>query len=428
MVKATRHFSGYNGEILDRPEVELVMGDARTFVERTRREYDLIYLNLVYTQAAEPAGQALVENYIFTRQAFRAYLDHLAPGGRLAIISHSALEGSRAALTALQALADMGTPLPQTLDHMTLWMTPHQDPTLRTSVLLLGKEPFRETALNELERRTQQQLMKPLFVPHRYEFPFAPFRTGMSMDEFVEEDTPYDLSPTDDDQPFFFKLDSGLPSPIQQALRAAAALSAALLLLSVWSANRPGGRRRWRGFVIYAALIGAGFMLVEIPLIQRFQLLLGYPVHSVAAVSGTLLLAGGLGSLLSQGWPETSLLRRVIMAALWISAVAFVYRLVLPSLVRELLAAQLAWRVLAIIGLTALLGIPMGIPFPSLLRLACQYQQQVALLLAVNGAFSVLGSTLAVVVSMTWGFRWAMMAGGILYVLLAVLAGAIRRA
>ena len=65
-------------------------------VERTNDAYNLIYLSLVYTQAVEPASQALVENYIFTREAFKTYLNRLAPSGRLTIVSHNALEGSRA--------------------------------------------------------------------------------------------------------------------------------------------------------------------------------------------------------------------------------------------------------------------------------------------------------------------------------------------
>lgn len=63
----------------------------------------------------------------------------------------------------------------------------------------------------------------------------------------------------------------------------------------------------------------------------------------------------------------------------------------------------------------------MGIPFASLLRLAGQYRQRVALLWAINGAFSVLGSALAVVLSMTSGFSGALTVGATLYLLLAVL-------
>lgn len=426
MVKATRYFSDYNGHILERPEVQLVVGDARTFVERTSNRYDLIYLNLVYTQAAEPASQALVENYLFTQQAFRAYLDHLAPGGHLAIVSHNALEGSRAAITALQVLAGAGKSLPQALRHLALLMYPDSDPTQRTTVMVLGREPLQAEEIRRLAAGARRLGLHPLFLSGLFEAPFAPLLQGSSLREFLAGDPTYDLSPTDDDRPFFFKLDPGLMPPIVQALLIAAILAAFLLLLALWQVGRgrrSGSRRRWVALVLYMALIGVGFMLLEVPLIQRFQLLLGYPILSVVSVLGTLLLAGGLGSLFSQRWPVEHLLRWVMGAALLIGGVALLYRLILPPLVRHLLTASLAWRILATVGLTALLGVPMGIPFPSALRLAGEHDEQgVPLLWGVNGAFSVLGSTLAVVMAMTWGFGWAMTSGVALYLILAVLA------
>ena len=58
----------------------------------------------------------------------------------------------------------------------------------------------------------------------------------------------------------------------------------------------------------------------------------------------------------------------------------------------------------------------------SLMRMAGQVRQRIALLWAVNGVFSILGSVLAVVISMTWGFSWALLLGALLYLTLAGLA------
>lgn len=424
VVEVTRHYGDYNGHIFDLPQVELVEGDARTFVERSDAHYDLIYLNLVYTQAAGPGSQPLVENYVFTWQAFEAYLEHLKPAGQIAIVSHNALEGSRAALAALQAFEEMGIPPAQALDHLAIWMYPAPDPTQRMSVLLIGKQPLGQDLLDKLKAGAQRQGLRSLFVPHDNELVFIPLREGGSLDDFVDADAEYNLSPTSDDQPYFFHLDYGLPRPVQSAMLTAAIFAAGLFLAGclVVPAGAKGRLAPWVAMIAYAALIGTGFMLVEIPLIQRFQLLLGYPVLSLAAVLGTLLLAGGAGSLLSQRWPPERLYRRVTLAGIWIGTLALAYRFVLPLLVERALAAPILVRLAVVMVLTALLGVPMGVPFASLLRLAGQYRQGIALLWAVNGAFSVFGSALAVVLSMTFGFSWALSAGAILYLLLAGVA------
>jgi hypothetical protein len=425
VIDVTRHYADYNGGILDLPQVKLVEGDARSFVERTDARYDLIYLNLVYTQAAEPGSQVLVENYIFTWQAFKTYLEHLQPGGRIGIVAHNALEASRASVTVLRAFDEMGIVPAQALDHLMMWMLPSSDVTQRTSVLLVGKDAFSRDVIESASSAAIQLGMQGLFVPGDFEIAFQPLRNGESLERFIADDADYNLSPTSDDRPYFFHLDLGLPRPIQSALVTALFLAGGLgifAFLMGGSEVKSGSLWTWGGMMLYAALIGTGFMLVEIPLIQHFQLLLGYPVLALVAVLGTLLLAGGVGSLISQRWPEVLLARRVMVAGLWIAALAVLYRLTLSAVLEVVLDQVLALRLLVVIGGTALLGLPMGIPFPSLMRLAGQVQQRVALLWAINGIFSALGSVLAVIISMSWGFNGALLIGALLYLALAVLA------
>ena len=90
---------------------------------------------------------------------------------------------------------------------------------------------------------------------------------------------------------------------------------------------------------------------------------------SLVAVLGTLLFAGGVGSVLSQRWRTAQLSRRVMLAGLWIAALAVIYRFALSALLDAVLEQPLAVRFLVVMTLTALLGVPMGVPFPSLMRL-----------------------------------------------------------
>jgi SAM-dependent methyltransferase len=432
VVEVTRRFADYNGNILDRPEVDLIVGNARSVVERATQQFGLIYLNLVYTQAVSPAGQALVENYIFTTEAFASYLAHLTPDGKLAVVSHNALEGSRAALTALQALETLGVPAAQGLDHLLLWMVPNDDPTRRTTVMVISASPLDRATIDRYSAEARARGMQPIYIPGDAELFFAPLRRGGTVADFVDADADYDLSPTVDDSPYFFQLDFGLPPTIADALRWSAALAAVVGAFAlVWGGvgRRRGNLGVWLVMLLYAAAIGAGFMLLEIALIQRFQLVFDYPLVSLAAVLATLLLAGGLGSLASQRWLTSRLAGRVAGAALVVVLLAVVYGLFLPPLVAAVLAGPAVVRALLVLGLTALLGLPLGVLFPSLLRLAGErFPARVPLLWAVNGAFAVLGSTLAVVISMQWGFSWALLAGAGLYLLVSLLAlGPLRR-
>src|SRR4029078_9560207 len=52
--------------------------------------------------------------------------------------------------------------------------------------------------------------------------------------------------------------------------------------------------------IAYFACLGAGFMLIEIGLMQRFVLFLGHPVYSLSVILFTLLLGGGAGSAVSR--------------------------------------------------------------------------------------------------------------------------------
>ncbi|MEZ4709474.1 MAG: hypothetical protein R3A44_19855 [Caldilineaceae bacterium] len=410
---------------LDHPQVKLSIGDARTFVERSADQYDLIYLNLVYTQAADLAGQAQVENYIFTTQAFESYLRHLTPGGQAALVTHNALEGSRAALTALAALEQMGIPPAQALDQLALWMTPNADPTLRTSVLLLSQTAFSAQQLADISTIMQQRNMQPLFMPGQFEMAFEPLRKGGALRDFVVADAAYDLSPTSDDSPFFFKLDHGIPTPVRQALWAALALLVIFLLLAGAMRVQSGAYGAWWLTVGQSAALGAGFMLFETSLIQRLQLLLGYPVLTLAAVLGALLMASGAGSWFSQRRPANQLAQRAGLTAAAATLLMLLYWVLLPWLVRLLLPMPLVVRLLAVVIFAAPAGFLLGQIFPSLLRMFSHHwghsepvqmqRRGLAVLWGINGATSVVGSTLAVVLAMSWGFGAAMLVGAVCY-------------
>ena len=137
IVDVTHRYADYNGDILNLPDVDTVITDGRNFVDRTDETFDLIYLNLVYSQAARPGSSALAENYTFTTEAFSAYLDRLSENGRIGFVTHSGIHGVRLMMTALDAMQADGMSVSDGLQRMVLVKSPNPlDPIVTPSVLI----------------------------------------------------------------------------------------------------------------------------------------------------------------------------------------------------------------------------------------------------------------------------------------------------
>jgi hypothetical protein len=86
-------------------------------------------------------------------------------------------------------------------------------------------------------------------------------------------------------------------------------------------------------------------------------------------------------------------------------AVILFYNIVLNSLFNALIGVQIEFRILLSLLLLGVLGIFMGMPFPIGIRLiGLKYKKLIPFYWALNGAFSVIGSILAVILSMNIGF------------------------
>ena len=79
-------YADFAGGIYSRPEVDVHVGEARSFVKRMAERYDLIQIPLLYSFAAAAAGtQGLHESYTYTVEAMQDYMQALKPGGFLSI-------------------------------------------------------------------------------------------------------------------------------------------------------------------------------------------------------------------------------------------------------------------------------------------------------------------------------------------------------
>jgi predicted membrane-bound spermidine synthase len=155
---------------------------------------------------------------------------------------------------------------------------------------------------------------------------------------------------------------------------------------------------------------------------QRCTLLLGDPILAAAGVLSAFLLFSGCGSLLGRRWFGSPLPALAVAAG----AIALCAPLLLP-LSGWLLAPVASWstagRFLVTLVLVAPVAFFMGWPFPiGLLLLERRSSSLIPWAWGINGFASVAAAPLAVLLSMSFGFRVVLLAAVGCYALAYVLA------
>jgi hypothetical protein len=401
------------------PGVETEIGDGRSTLAASDDAYDLIHIGFTNTLSANAASSyALTENNLYTLEAFEEYLDHLRPGGVLDVSRlyfHSGEEALRATVLTLEALRRHGIQSPE-----------------RNVVVVLGQgigglfgttlarlEPYTPAELREIRRLARERGAGVAFAPGGpYRKEWTLLAEAGSPTEFCS-DYRLDVCAPTDDKPFFFNMirlgdlgestqeDALARTPFQILLLTLAILAAlcALALLLPLGLVRDRGRPPFSSLLFFAA-IGIGFLTLEIVLIQRFVLFLGFPTYALSVVLFSLLVFTGLGSLLAGRWSDQ---RRALVLALSISAVLIgVSAIWLQDLLRALIELPFAGRVAITIALLAPFGLTLGMAMPiGLGRLSALWPEGVPWAWGVNGVASVLASVLAIAVAITWGFTAA---------------------
>jgi hypothetical protein len=172
--------------------------------------------------------------------------------------------------------------------------------------------------------------------------------------------------------------------------------------------------RRYRRALGYFACLGIGFIFVEICLIQRLLLFLGAPVYSLATVLATLLVAAGVGSLVSGRIAPTPRHIRWCLSTAALAVLAL--HLGMPLLTRWFLGNSFAVRILISVAITGVAGFFMGMPMPLGIRFLKQEGWPIiSWAWAINGYFTVIGSALSVVLASTLGFGVVFYSAVLLY-------------
>ena len=440
IVNAVKHdlkkFSGY---LYEQEGVHITVGEIRSYLRKTKKHYDLLQLSISNALGASSTGAyGLVEDYIFTEEAFNQYLDHLKVGGFLAITCYL-LPPPRHELRVLSLIIS------------TLKKRKISEPQLRlvvirtwgTMTIVCKQGYFDSKEIEKLknfchernfdlvyypgvtpkEVNLYNQLKEPLY------YQFVTQLTEEGSREKLYRDYLFDLSSVTDDRPFFyhffkwnklkevyrsvegkwqFLIEGAYLAPvifIQALCLSIFFIFLPTLLASRRSEIRSVSRKQAMRVVSYFFFIGIGFMFVEISLIQKFILFLDHPYYAISLVIAALLMATGIGSYLSK---RLSIMKggktvKALLLALCLSIIA--YSSILPSLFHFLLPYSLLSRQCLTPLMLLPLGILMGIPFPLGIRwLSSLSPPLIPWAWCVNGCSSVLSSILAVMIALGGGF------------------------
>ena len=468
-------FGDFSGRPYRLPGVHFHLAEARGFVESHAQRYDLIQVALLDAFSTAAAGlHGLAETYLYTTEALGAYLDHLTPGGLLAITRWVTLpprDPLKLLATAIAALEARGIRDPGA--HLVMirgW---------KTATLLVKIAPFTPAEVAAVttfrEARAFDAVWQPGMTPelanrfNRIDQPW--FYEGAAAllsdrrEDFLAR-YKFRLTPASDDQPYFFNffrweslgeilslkargglslLEWGYPVLVATLVQALV-FGALLTLLPLWlflrrrgeaapmdtspvaytsdpcqpamPAQAPGAGR----VLTYFTALGLAFMLVEIAFIQKFILFLSHPVYAVSLVLTAFLLFAGLGSQISGRFQTGVQARRVARrAALVIGGLALTYALTLSELFHPLLGLATASKMALAVLFIAPLALAMGMPFPlGLASLGALRPALVPWAWAVNGFASVVAAVLATVLAIHWGFTALVILAALLYLLAAI--------
>jgi spermidine synthase len=441
-----QRFARYSNNLYWRPDVHLYVEDGRSFVRRSTAKYQVVQATLVDTWAATAAGAfALSENNLYTSDAFRDYLTHLTDDGVLAVTRWGfdpPRESLRLISLAIDALTQIGEKQPWR--HVIVSRQGTTEGYGALDTVLVARKPLSDADIARAQALFAQGVQRAIYYPgSEMKNQFRDLLLSPNPAEY-ERNYTFDITPVSDDRPFFFytvqprdlwefmkggantadrKINDAVPLLFK--LMAISLLATMVILVAppLVLGTRLPSQQGVRGFLFYFLLIGAGYILIEVGLIQKFILFLGHPTYALTVVIFSMLLSSGLGSYYSKrvlAGDEGRMIKVLGLTALLTTLLA----VVLSSLLSALVWLPWLLKMAITVALIAPLGFIMGMPFPTgLKRLEEWHAPSVRWAWSLNAAASVLGSVGALVSAIYLGLAQTIIIGGVFYLgALAIIA------
>jgi MFS family permease len=439
-------------------EMRLANSSMFAFLQGSKDKFSVIEI------ASSFLSQDDTNEYAFTTEAMLLYLRSLSAGGILSIpvdITEFNVYALKVVNTIVTALGRLGVtdPSRNLMVYRTAW----------ACRILASNEPFSGRDVDALKRfcdaRSFDTSYYPGIVPSSLtiwnDLPPVSFEEGTVgvsdkaqdalMDDLVRsfsspagaftESRFFDLSPSTVDRPSMYSITrlSKLPAFVSNLslmprrevgyllnviVLAQALVFALLILFLPLAALRRRGRRAAAAQVpaalfarigLYFTSLGLGFFFIELTLIEKLSFFLGSATASFGIVLTVMLVFSGLGSL--QASRFTLMPYRGLVGAMpVIGGILLFILLGLDPILMRVVGAPMELKLLIVVAVVAPLSFAMGRPFPlGSSSLGERSETLIPWAWAINGAFSVIATPLANIVSARIGWAPIIAAALLLY-------------
>jgi predicted membrane-bound spermidine synthase len=454
IISKAKEFGRLAGNLYDRKEVDVYIDDGRRFISSSNSKYDIITIKLVDSWAAQLAGgYALSENYLYTVEAFRQYLQHLDEDNGMLVMVRWNIELPRLMPLIVESLRqETGKNAEEISRHVAivedrpgLYFGANENRSIYPVLVMLKNKPFASSEISIINERAGENNAELFVLPGVYAQPpydelltvnsqFEPNKQQQGLGRNIETEkinSIIELEPPTDDSPFFFAREK-VPEQMVLLLVTVLSVSGVLALLLIYyskinNIHLSSSSISWL-FILFAIFIGLGFMVIEITFIQKFLLLLGTPIMALTVILFSILASSGVGAYLSGKLFGKNPHKGMIVSIPLLVTIILIYYIFLQEIINHNIASEINYRMGLTFALLSPAGVLMGFQFPSVVRISSLFakkdsqhlgtdnrQGDVTLLWGVNVIASVIGTVLTAILSMIIGFSGSLLVGAALY-------------
>lgn len=420
--------------------------DARTYLNTHPKPFDII--TLMNSHMARQSGLMGPPEFLHTREAIHAYWTHLTDQGFMVFEEKyyrdsGMMSSIKILATILDVLKAQGVQNPGNnvfvyhwiLNGLSILGDPGQS-TVSHVMIVVKKRPFSPThweAVQDWANRVRFYYRSTHELVEIFPVDEKPSEFTRRVRDILMEspgsstlrDT-NDFSVITDDKPFPWSVDKNHTLIKSYLLKIGLVCLGILLGLAVYGVRVEKTLLSAKLLLLWAyfALTGLGYFVIEIGLMNFYQIFMGSPTHAFIFILGALLLASGMGSWFSRRFtPRGSLLTFCLIL------IGCAFHLFFGRHIMSILGAGPLHNSMIIALMVFPLGFCMGIPFPLGIETAKAGlgRDRAAIFFAVNTLFSAFAVIFGFYLSVAHGFQTTFATGIALYAVSFLIIAALFR-